>query len=141
MGKRITIPNIEHEMKEILEKGWMCRDDIKQLVLLGQAMEFMQHTDREFTEADAKEWVAHMNPPARWSMEQTTAVMRQRGYNHKPCVFWAVMNAMASDYGKTMAKYGADKPEVWADLADDFIEDIDAVSDKVGHYWRDIVEH
>ena len=141
MGKRITIPNIEHEMKEILEKGWMCRDDIKQLVLLGQAMEFMQHTDREFTEADAKEWVAHMNPPARWSMEQTTAVMRQRGYNHKPCVFWAVMNAMASDYGKTMAKYGADKPEVWADLADDFIEDSDAVEDKVGRYWRDIVKH
>ena len=135
MGKRITIPNIEHEMMEILEKGWMCRDDIKQLVLLGQAMEFMQHTDREFTEADAKEWVAHMNPPARWSMEQTTAVMRQRGYNHKPCVFWAVMN------GKTMAKYGADKPEVWADLADDFIEDSDAVEDKVGRYWRDIVKH
>ena len=141
MGKRITIHNIEHEMKEILENGWMCRDDIKQLVLLGQAMEFMQHTDREFTEADAKEWVAHMNPPARWSMEQTTAVMRQRGYNHKPCVFWAVMNAMYSDYGQTLAKYGVDRPEVWADLAHDFIEDRDAVEDKVGRYWRDIVKH
>ena len=141
MGKKISIPAIEEEMHELLEKGWMCRDDLKMLVLLGDAMQYLAHTDREFTEADAKNWVAHMNPPARWSMEQTTAVMRQRGYDHKPCVFWAVMNAMASDYGKTMAKYGADKPEVWADLADDFIEDADAVDGKVGRYWRDIVRH
>ena len=52
----------------------------------------------------AKEWATHMNPPARWTMDQTTAVMRQQGYNHKPCKFYAVMNALASDYGKTMAK-------------------------------------
>ena len=140
MGKKISIPAIEEEMHELLEKGWMCRDDLKMLVLLGDAMQYLAHTDREFTETDAKEWVAHMDPPARWSMEQTTAVMRQRGYDHKPCVFWAAMNAMASDYGKTMAKYGADKPEVWADLADDFIEDADAVGGKVGRYWRDIVK-
>lgn len=140
MGKKISIPAIEEEMHELLEKGWMCRDDLKMLVLLGDAMQYLAHTDREFTEADANDWVAHMNPPARWSMEQTTAVMRQRGYDHKPCVFWATMNAMASDYGKTMAKYGADKPEVWADLADDFIEDADAVDGKVGRYWRDIVK-
>jgi hypothetical protein len=67
--------------------------------------------------------------------------MNQRGYHHKPCEFWAVMNMMASDYGATMAKHGADKPEVWADMADAFIKDPDAEGDKVGRYWRDIAKH
>ena len=63
MGGRITIPNIEKEMQEILTEGWMCRDDLKKLVLLGEAMDLLGHTDREFTEADAREWVSHMDPP------------------------------------------------------------------------------
>ena len=141
MGGRITIPNIEKEIKELLENGWMCRDDLKKLVLLGEAMEFMGHVDREFTEADAREWVEHMDPPARWTMDQTTAVMKQRGYHHKPCVFFAVMNMLWSDYGMTMVKYGADKTEIWAELAHNFIDDPDAEDMKVGRYWRDIVRH
>lgn len=141
MDGRITIPNIEKEMTHILEKGWMCREDLKTLVLLGEAMEVMGHAHREFTEADAKAWVEHMEPAARWSKDQTTAVMQQRGYDHKPCVFWAVMNAMVSDYGKILGKHGLDKPEVFADMAVAFIDDPDAVKDKVGRYWRDIVKH
>lgn len=141
MDGRITIPNIEHEMKELLEKGWMCRDDLKKLVLLGEAMEVMGHTDREFTEEDAREWVSHMDPPGKWSMEQTTAVMRQHGYDHRSCVFYAVMNMMWSDYGKTVSKFGMDRADFWAELAHDFIDDPDAEDMKVGRYWRDIVQH
>lgn len=137
---RITIPNIEHEIRELLGKGLMCRDDLKKLVLLGEAMEVMGHVDREFTEADAKEWVSHMNPPARWTMDQTTAVMRQYGYGYKPCVFYAVMNMLWSDYGKTVAKHGMDTVDFWVEMAHDFIDDIDAEDMKVGRYWRDIVK-
>ena len=138
---RITIPNIEHEMQELLEKGWMCRDDLKKLVLLGEAMEVMGHVDREFTEADAREWVGHMDPPGKWTMDQTTTVMEQMGYHFKPCVFYAVMNMLWSDYGKTIEKHGLDRPAFWAELAKDFIEDGDAVDMKVGRYWRDIAKH
>lgn len=46
---------------------------------------------------------------------------------------------MASDYGKTIAKYGMDKPEVWAELANDWLEDADAVDDKAEAYYREIV--
>lgn len=141
MDGRITIPNIEREMKHLAEHGWMCRDDLKMLVLLGEAMEVMGHIDREFTEEDARKWVAAMDPPARWTMEQTTAVMHQFGYHHKPCVFYATMNMLFSDYGRTIIKYGLDKPEFWAALAHDFIDDPDAEDMKVGRYWRDIVKH
>ena len=140
MDGRITLPNIEREMKELLEKGWMCRDDLKKLVLLGEVMEMMGHVDREFTEADAREWVSHMDPPGKWTMEQTTVVMHQYGYHYKPCVFYAVMNMLWSDYGKTVSKHGLDRADFWAELAHDFIEDPDAEDMKVGRYWRDIVK-
>ena len=139
--EHITTPNIEKEMLHILNTKPMTRDSLKELVLLGQAMEYSQHACRHFTEEDARAWVEKMNPPARWTMEQTTAVMLQNGYDHKPWEFFAVMNALASDYGATMAKFGADRPDIWASLADDWLDDADAEPGKIGRYWRDIVKH
>lgn len=109
--------------------------------IMCMAMKNMTHTHREFTEEDAKEWAKNMNPPARWTMDQTTAVMNQYGYYHKPCEFWIAMNALFSDYGKALIKHGMDKPEIWAALANDFIDDRDAVEGKTAKYWRDIVKH
>ena len=139
--EKITLANIEKEISNIIESKPMTCDNLERFVLLSKAMKYMKHVHRHFTEEDAKEWASHMDPPARWTMEQTTAVMHQRGYDHKPCEFYVVMNMLVSDYGKTMAKYSADRPEIWADLAHDFIADKDAVDDKVGRYWRDIVMH
>ena len=104
-------------------------------------MKYMGRIHHEFTEEDAKEWAKHMDPPARWTMDQTTSVMASKGYSHRPCEFWVVMNMLYSDYGKMLAKYGADKPEVYADMADAFLTDPDAAPHKVGRYYRDIVEH
>ena len=138
--EQITLANIEKEISYIIEHKPMTRENLEAFVLLSRAMKYMKHVHRQFTEEDDKEWVSHRNPPARWTMEQTAAVMHQRGYDHKPCEFYAVMNMLASDYGKTMAKYNADRPEIWADLAHDWIDDKDAPDNKVGKYWRDIVE-
>ena len=139
--EKITLANIEKEISNIIENKPMTCDNLERFVLLSKAMKYMKHVHRHFTEEDAKEWASHMDPPARWTMEQTTAVMQQRGYDNKPCEFYVVMNMLVSDYGKTMAKYSADRPEIWADLAHDFIADKDAVEDKVGRYWRDIVQY
>lgn len=139
--EQITVENIEKEISRILKHKPMSCDSLEKFVLLCLAMEYMGKMHHEFAEEDAKEWAKHMNPPARWTMDQTTAVMQQNGYNHKPCEFWVVMNMLFSDYGKTMVKFGVDKPEVWASLAHDFLEDSDAHPDKIGRYWRDIVKH
>lgn len=139
--KHITVENIEKEMMELLNEAPMTCTNLEKFVLLAKAMKYMGKVRREFTEEDAREWVSHMNPPARWTMDQTTAVMNQRGYHHKPCEFWTVMNMLVSDYGATMAKYGADKPEVWADLAHNWLDDADADDGKTGRYWRDIAKH
>ena len=139
--EHITLENIEKDIQRILKHKEMSYDSLEKFVLLCLAMEYMGKIRHEFTEDDAREWAKHMNPPARWTMDQTTAVMQQNGYNHKPCEFWVVMNMLFSDYGKTMIRFGADKPEIWAALANDFLDDGDAVEDKVGRYWRDIVKH
>lgn len=94
-----------------------------------------------FGEEEAKAWVSTMAPAAKWTMKQTTAVMHQKGYDHKPCEFWAVMNMLYSDYGKVMAKCNADKPEIRSDMADAWITDPDARPHITGRYYRDVVDH
>ena len=124
-----------------MENGSFSYGNLEKFNILCKAMQNLGKIHHKFTEEDAKEWMKYMNPPARWTIEQTTAVMHQNGYNHKPCEFWVVMNMLFSDYGKTMIKHNLDKPELWASLANDFLEDYDAVPDKLGRYWRDIVKH
>lgn len=139
--EHITISNIEKEIQYILEHKPMNCDNLERFVLLCKAMKYMSHVHREFTQEDAEAWIAAMDPPARWTQEQTTSVMKSLGLHHKPCEFWVAMNALYSDYGKTAAKHGVDKVDFWAELADDFLDDRDAEPDKVGRYWRDIVRH
>ena len=138
---KITNETIEKEIHNLLEHGAFSYGNLDKFNILCTAMQNLGRIHYKFTEEDARAWVKSLNPPARWSMEQTTVVMSQNGYHHKPYEFWAVMNAMFSDYGKTMTKNNLDKPEVWAAMANDFLEDADAVPDKVGRYWRDIVMH
>ena len=54
--------------------------------------------------------------------------------------FWAVMNSLYSDYGKTLAKVNA-TPEIYGELARDWIEDDDAVKAKAAAYFRYVVAH
>lgn len=139
--KQFTQKHIEEWLEEFVEEMPLTCANAEKFNIMCKAMENLGFMGREFTEEDAKAWVASMNPPAKWTMEQTTDVMNKQGYSHRPWEFWAVMNALYSDYGKTMAKFGADKPEVWAALAHDWLEDADAEEDKAGRYWRDVVKH
>lgn len=138
---KLTIEAIDQELARLLEKGTLSAGTLVEFNALSEARKHLSKMPCKFSEEDAKEWIAAMDPPARWTMDQTTTVMASKGYSHRPCEFWVVMNMLYSDYGKTMAKYGADKPEVWADMTDAFLNDPDAVPHKVGRYYRDIVEH
>ena len=138
---KISNESIEKEISNLLEHAPFSYGNLEKLNILCKAMRNLGKMHHSFTEEDAKEWAKSMSPPARWTMEQTTAVMHQNGYSHKPCEFWITMNMLFSDYGKTMVKNNMDKPEIWAALAHDFLADDDAVHDKLGRYWRDVVKH
>ena len=139
--ENISVKNIEREIEKLLDSAPMNCANLEKFVLLCKAMKYMGKVHREFTEEDAREWAESMSPPARWTKEQTTEVMRKYGYDHKPCEFWVVMNSLFSDYGKTIMRYGVDTPEFWAAMAHDWLADPDADYDKTGKYWRDIVKH
>lgn len=139
--EKITLQTVDHDIEELLEHGSLTMSNLEEFNALSWARKNLADMPCHFDEETAREWVARMNPAARWDMAQTTAVMQSKGYNHRPCEFWAVMNMLNSDYGKVMAKYGADKPEIWADMADAWLTDPDARGHKVGRYYRDIVEH
>lgn len=139
--EKITLQTVDHDIEELLEHGSLTMSNLEEFNALSWARKNLADMPCHFDEETAREWVARMNPAARWDMAQTTAVMQSKGYNHRPCEFWAVTNMLNSDYGKVMAKYGADKPEIWADMADAWLTDPDARGHKVGRYYRDIVEH
>lgn len=138
--ERITIEAVEAELHKTLELPLGVRS-LEMFNLLSRARKYLAHMPCNFGEEEAMEWVAKMSPAARWTMAETTAVMKSKGYSHNPCEFCAVMNMLYSDYGKVMSRYNADKPEVWADMADAWITDPDARPHKTGRYYRDVVSH
>lgn len=99
---------------------------------------------RKLDEHTAKKWAESMRHTAdggvgpHWTMEQTTQLLQQRGWPFDRAEFYAVMNAVWSDYGKTAQKYGVDKTDFWADLAHDWLADDDAKSNKAAIYYAEI---
>lgn len=101
---------------------------------------------QQFDHQTAKEWTEAMQNAdgtkgGKWQMEQVKPYMAQTGYKGDEMEFYAIMNAMYSDYCAVMKRFGVDRPEVYAALAKAWLEDKDAVEDKAMMYWECIVEH
>lgn len=100
----------------------------------------------DLDQMSAEQWARSMEKEdgskgPKWTKEQVKPYMAQVGYNGPEYKFWAVMNAMYSDYCKIAKKYGHDRPEYYADLAKAWLEDKDANPEKAGLYYKYIVKH
>lgn len=108
----------------------------------------MHDKPEKLTREMAEKWVANMDRAdgrgkgGQWTMEQTNQLMKQKGFDFDPAVFYAVCNMLHSDYSKTLAKYGVSTPEAYAELARDWIEDDDVAAGerKTVCYYADIVK-
>lgn len=103
-----------------------------------------KHMDLD--QMSAEQWMRNMEKEdgskgPKWSKEQVKPYMAQVGYHGPEYKFWAVMNALYSDYCKIAKKYGVDRPEYYAELTKAWLEDKDAVPEKAGLYYKYIVEH
>lgn len=93
----------------------------------------------------AKEWTQHMQNEdgtsgPHWTLEQAKQIMAQRKINYSPHCFWAVLNSIYSDYSTVAKKHGlGGNLEFYIDMAKSWIDDKDAVSDKVYAYYTYIV--
>lgn len=103
-----------------------------------------KHMDLD--QMSAEQWMRNMEKEdgskgPKWSKEQVKPYMAQVGYHGPEYKFWAVMNALYSDYCKIAKKYGVDRPEYYAELTKAWLEDKDAKPEKAGLYYKYIVKH
>lgn len=95
----------------------------------------------------AEKWVRGMknadgSTGEHWSMEQTSAIMERHGLRCNPVKFWVAMNAVYSDLSEVAEKHGVGNEEFYADMAKSFwLCDRDAVEDKLGAYYENVVRH
>lgn len=78
-----------------------------------------------------------------WTLEEAKAIAMKMGMpteGKKLIEFYAAINAMYSDYYKVAEKFDLVEDDFFAELAKAFIEDRDAVPDKVAAYYQYIVE-
>lgn len=95
----------------------------------------------------AEEWVKKMRNAdgttgPHWTYEQAEKLMRQKGIDCDPVIFWVCMNAEYSDRCKVYKDYGVGSIDFYADCVRAFwLEDEDAVEDKPAAYYACIVKH
>lgn len=97
------------------------------------------------TKERAEEWMKNLHNEdgttgAHWSYDQTTNLMRQKGYNFDPIEFYAAINVMYSDYCKVAKKMNVNTVDFFASMAEAFLADQDAVEDKLAAYYAHIVK-
>ena len=106
----------------------------------GGASSNVMPLDRE----TAREWVHSMRHAdggagEHWTMEQTNRVMKEKHVDCDPVEFYAIMNAMYSDYGKVADKFGVSGVDFWVEMAKAFLHDADAMPHKAARYYDCIV--
>lgn len=148
---------LEDEIRELEEKQltWQTCERLAMLYSLKDHMKHECKSDKmhmlHLTHEQASKWVENMksDDPAKphggkWTMEQIQPIAAKYGVpteGERFLEFFAVMNAMHSDYYSVAKKYNVLTPEFFADLSMAFINDKDAVPNKAAAYYASIVEH
>lgn len=63
----------------------------------------------------------------------------RKGYNFEPVEFYAALNIMYSDYCKVAKKMNVNTVDFFASMAEAFLDDRDAVKDKLAAYYANVV--
>lgn len=106
----------------------------------------MSQATPKFNKRMADEWTAQMqnedgSKGPHWSMDQVRQVMEQKKIDCDETEFFAVLNAIYSDYSAVAQKHGVNKQDFYLDMAKAFLQDKDAVKDKASAYYLYIVRH
>lgn len=102
----------------------------------------MHGGQKQLTREEARKWMREMKHTA-FEEEEAMRYARKMGLDDEEIFpsYWAVINALVTDYEDVARKHGVHKPEFYADLAKAWICDEDAVENKAAMYYRYVVEH
>lgn len=147
---------LDEEIRRLEEKEltWQTCDKLCTLYMLKERAQKHGGHEHEghhmLTREDAIEWVdgMHGEDPSvphggKWTMEQLKPVAVKYGVpteGERFWEFWAVMNAMYSDYYAIAKKYNQLNADFFADMTMAFINDKDAKPGKATRYYEHIVE-
>ena len=100
---------------------------------------------KRFREEMAEEWTEGMHNEdgskgPHWKMEDVHKLMKQRGIQTDPNEFFAVLNAVYSDYCGVAKKHGVNNMDFYVDFALAWLNDKDAVPNKAAAYYEYIVK-
>lgn len=100
----------------------------------------------KFTKELAEEWTSGMENEdgtkgPHWTLEQAKQVMAQRNIDCDPLEFWAVLNAVYSDYSALAKRHNVNSMDFYADMAKAWLSDKDAMDGKAARYFEHIVRH
>jgi hypothetical protein len=166
MDHRLTREWIEEQLTESYELGNTPQNS-RDFALLSIALDYMGRDGGHAQKAEkwqekphhgvltmeqAREWVASMvgSDPAKpkggkWSPEEVKPFAQRLGFATDGDMFpafYAIMNAMYSDYYDVARKYNMqNNPTFFAVMAASWLHDDDAVEDKAEAYWEYIVKH
>lgn len=93
----------------------------------------------------AEEWTKNMKNEdgtkgPHWKMDQVKQLMMQKGIEYNPWEFYAILNAMYSDYCAVFKKHGVNTMDMYVDLACAFLNDSDAMPNKSMLYYECIAK-
>lgn len=124
--------------------SWQRKQDKRQQE--ADSMTQRNATHQRFDMDKAEEWVECMQSAdprdhggGRWSAAEVKPFAIQLGIpqgGSKFAEFYAMMNAMYSDYCEVAKKYGVDQTDFYADMAKAWMQDKDAEKDKTALYYQ-----
>lgn len=94
----------------------------------------------------AVKWVKEMRNSdgtsgPHWTMEQSKQIMQQQKIDCDPVEFFVALNMMYSDYYKAAKTRNCSTVELYAAMAEAFLDDKDAQPEKLSRYYEHIVKH
>lgn len=105
---------------------------------------------QEMTRETAEKWVAAMRNEdpekpkgGKWTPDEIRPLAQKYSIPTDGPAYWefyAMVNAMYSDYSEVAKKFGVKTPDFFAELAKAWLNDKDARDDKTEVYYRDIVK-
>lgn len=155
----IDIAGTQATIRDIRMHGDTLCDihDLAALYYVKQQLEREQETKKAsaavrssgVTREAAEKWVSKMQNEdtakpsgGKWTLEQVRPYAQKHGIateGSKLYEFYAIMNAMYSDYSEVAKKYNAATPDFFAEMAKAFMLDKDAVDHKTAVYYDCIV--
>lgn len=100
----------------------------------------------DFDSATAMEWMHNINNAdgsigAHWPLDHIKQVMAQKDIDMDPVELWVAVNMMYADYYPVAKAMNMNNIGFYWELAKCFLEDEDAVKDKLAAYYHSVVKH